>query len=95
MYRCKSRPVLPVIAHDYVLDEMVVGLGGSVAVELAPFEPEAGAYQSQAGAGITIIIMITNMVTTMIICMLTSCSQCKDRRADAWFLKHHKQLINK
>ena len=37
--------------HDYVLDEMVVGLGGSVAVELAPFEPEAGAYQSQAGAG--------------------------------------------
>ena len=37
--------------HDYVLDEMVVGLGGSVEVELAPFEPEAGAYQSQAGAG--------------------------------------------
>lgn len=37
--------------HDYVLDEMVVGLGGLVAVEIAPFEPEAGAYQSQAGAG--------------------------------------------
>ncbi len=37
--------------HDYVLDEMVVGLGGSVVVEIAPFEPEAGAYQSQAGAG--------------------------------------------
>ena len=37
--------------HDYVLDEMVVGLGGSVAVEFASFEPEAGAYQSQAGAG--------------------------------------------
>ena len=32
--------------HDHVLDEMVLGLGGSVAVEQAPFEPEAGAYGS-------------------------------------------------
>jgi urease accessory protein len=30
--------------HDHVLDDMVRGLGGSVAVEEAPFEPEAGAY---------------------------------------------------
>lgn len=34
--------------HDHVLDEMVVGLGLSVAVEDAPFEPEPGAYQSGA-----------------------------------------------
>lgn len=30
--------------HDYVLDDMVRGLGLSVEVEEAPFEPEAGAY---------------------------------------------------
>lgn len=34
--------------HDHVLDEMVTGLGLDVAVEQAPFEPEAGAYQSAA-----------------------------------------------
>ncbi|MCV9917183.1 MULTISPECIES: urease accessory protein UreE [Pseudomonas] len=32
--------------HDYVLDDMVRGLGLSVDAEQAPFEPEAGAYQS-------------------------------------------------
>lgn len=32
--------------HDYVLDDMVRGLGLTVVVEQAPFEPEAGAYQS-------------------------------------------------
>jgi urease accessory protein len=30
--------------HDHVLDDMVRGLGVEVAVEQAPFEPEAGAY---------------------------------------------------
>jgi urease accessory protein len=30
--------------HDHVLDDMVVGLGGSVTCESLPFEPEAGAY---------------------------------------------------
>ena len=30
--------------HDHVLDDMVRGLGLAVAVEQAPFEPEAGAY---------------------------------------------------
>jgi urease accessory protein len=30
--------------HDHVLDDMVRGLGFDVAVEEAPFEPEAGAY---------------------------------------------------
>jgi urease accessory protein len=30
--------------HDHVLDDMVTGLGLSVVVEQAPFEPEAGAY---------------------------------------------------
>jgi urease accessory protein len=30
--------------HDHVLDDMVRGLGLSVTVEEAPFEPEAGAY---------------------------------------------------
>ncbi len=30
--------------HDYVLDDMVRGLGLTVTVEQAPFEPEAGAY---------------------------------------------------
>ncbi len=34
--------------HDHVLDEMVSGLGLSVSVEQAPFEPEAGAYKSAA-----------------------------------------------
>ncbi|MGE7991564.1 urease accessory protein UreE [Pseudomonas sp. NPDC089554] len=32
--------------HDHVLDEMVRGLGLEVQAERAPFEPEAGAYQS-------------------------------------------------
>ena len=32
--------------HDYVLDQMVVGLGLDVSIENAPFEPEAGAYKS-------------------------------------------------
>jgi len=30
--------------HDHVLDAMVAGLGLTVTVEQAPFEPEAGAY---------------------------------------------------
>lgn len=30
--------------HDHVLDDMVRGLGLTVEVERAPFEPEAGAY---------------------------------------------------
>jgi len=30
--------------HDHVLDEMIEGLGLTVTVEKAPFEPEAGAY---------------------------------------------------
>lgn len=34
--------------HDHVLDAMLIGLGLSVVVEEAPFEPEAGAYD---GAG--------------------------------------------
>jgi len=34
--------------HDHVLDSMVAGLGLSVKVEQAPFEPEAGAYQRTA-----------------------------------------------
>jgi urease accessory protein len=34
--------------HDHVLDEMIAGLGLSAEVEQAPFEPEAGAYQSAA-----------------------------------------------
>jgi urease accessory protein len=32
--------------HDQVLDDRVSGLGLSVAVEEAPFEPEAGAYKN-------------------------------------------------
>ena len=32
--------------HDHVLDDMVRGFGLQVSVEQAPFEPEAGAYQS-------------------------------------------------
>lgn len=34
--------------HDYVLDDMLRGFGLTVTVEQAPFEPEAGAYQSHA-----------------------------------------------
>ena len=34
--------------HDHVLDDMVCGLGASVETGQAPFEPEAGAYQSAA-----------------------------------------------
>lgn len=30
--------------HDHVLDNLVTGLGLSVTIEQAPFEPEAGAY---------------------------------------------------
>lgn len=30
--------------HDYVLDDMVRGLGLDVKIEQAPFEPESGAY---------------------------------------------------
>lgn len=30
--------------HDHVLDEMIEGMGFDVEVELAPFEPETGAY---------------------------------------------------
>jgi urease accessory protein len=37
--------------HDHVLDDMVRGLGLSIACEQAPFEPEGGAYaQSHAHA---------------------------------------------
>jgi urease accessory protein len=32
--------------HDHVLDAMVRGLGLTVRVESAPFEPEAGAYRA-------------------------------------------------
>lgn len=35
-------------SHDHVLDEMVRGLGLSVTIERAPFEPEAGAYHGTA-----------------------------------------------
>ncbi len=34
--------------HDHVLDAMVLGLGLDVTVQDAPFEPEPGAYGSQA-----------------------------------------------
>jgi len=34
--------------HDHVLDDMLRGLGLDVLTEQAPFEPEAGAYQSAA-----------------------------------------------
>jgi urease accessory protein len=34
--------------HDHVLDAMVQGLGLTVEVGQAPFEPEAGAYHSEA-----------------------------------------------
>lgn len=36
--------------HDHVLDDMVRGLGLTVVVEQAPFEPEAGAYGHSHGA---------------------------------------------
>ena len=35
--------------HDHVLDDMVRGLGLTVVVEEAPFEPEAGAYGHSHG----------------------------------------------
>lgn len=38
--------------HDHVLDAMVRGLGLSVTVEHAPFEPEWGAYQEAHTHGI-------------------------------------------
>lgn len=34
--------------HDHVLDDMLHGMGLHVVVELAPFEPEPGAYHSHA-----------------------------------------------
>lgn len=34
--------------HDHVLDEMIRGLGLQVAIEEAPFEPEAGAYSGHS-----------------------------------------------
>jgi urease accessory protein len=36
--------------HDHVLDDMLRGFGLQVRVELAPFEPEGGAYVSHAHA---------------------------------------------
>lgn len=38
-------------SHDHVLDEMLRGLGLSVMVEQAPFEPEAGAYHADGDGG--------------------------------------------
>jgi urease accessory protein len=35
--------------HDHVLDDMVIGLGLQVDVVMAPFQPEAGAYDAQGG----------------------------------------------
>jgi urease accessory protein len=35
--------------HDHVLDDMVRGLGFTVTVEEAPFEPEGGAYPAHGG----------------------------------------------
>ncbi len=37
--------------HDHVLDDMLRGLGLTVAVEPSPFEPEAGAYAAGHGHG--------------------------------------------
>jgi urease accessory protein len=34
--------------HDHVLDDLARGLGLTVDVEEAPFEPEAGAYHSHS-----------------------------------------------
>lgn len=36
--------------HDHVLDEMLRGMGLKVTLELAPFEPEAGAYGARVNA---------------------------------------------
>lgn len=36
--------------HDHVLDEMVKQLGLTVQNEMAPFEPESGAYHSHANS---------------------------------------------
>jgi urease accessory protein len=36
--------------HDHVLDDMVRGLGLTVRVELAPFEPEGGAYVAHSNS---------------------------------------------
>jgi urease accessory protein len=42
--------------HDHVLDDMVVGLGLTLCVEEAPFEPEGGAYgQGQDGGRYTFL----------------------------------------
>jgi len=37
--------------HDHVLDDMVAGLGLTLVVEDAPFEPEGGAYGHQPDGG--------------------------------------------
>ncbi len=39
------------IRRDHVLEEMIVGLGGSVAAIDAPFEPEPGMYLEAGGHG--------------------------------------------
>lgn len=39
--------------HDHVLDDMLIGLGLTVKVEQAPFEPESGAYGSNASTAST------------------------------------------
>ena len=36
-------------SHDHVLDDMVRGLGFTLVVEEAPFEPEGGAYPAHGG----------------------------------------------
>ena len=36
--------------HDHVLDDMLRGFGLTVRVELAPFEPEGGAYVAHSNA---------------------------------------------
>jgi urease accessory protein len=38
-------------AHDHVLDTMVSSLGLDVSPRVAPFEPEAGAFQHEGGGG--------------------------------------------
>jgi urease accessory protein len=38
--------------HDHVLDEMVIGLGLPVSIDVLPFEPEAGAYAGHSHANI-------------------------------------------
>ena len=38
-------------SHDHVLDDMVRGLGFTLVVEEAPFEPEGGAYHAHGGHG--------------------------------------------